>query len=158
MRGVYRAARSQPLKDDFALLNQMKRAAISIPSNIAEGYERGSRKQQIESCYQAKGSAGELRTQIMLAHDVGLLDEVSYAWLFERCDKCARQLARYLRHLKQTQSRIRGAKYVELERTDRAEASAADGAGSERVASTSNARHVPTSSPPHVPTVRVHGS
>lgn len=132
------------------MLNQMKRAAISIPSNIAEGYERGSRKQQIEACYLAKGSAGELRTQILLAHDVGLLDDTSFEWLFERVDKCARQLARYLRHLKQTQASIRGAKFVAQERAGWAEAG--DDSGRP------GGRAVPTSAPPHVPTQPQAGS
>jgi four helix bundle protein len=158
VRGVYRAAQSQPLKDDLALLNQMKRAAISVPSNIAEGFERGTRKQQIESCYVAKGSVGELRTQVLLAHDVGLLDKVSYAWLLERCDKCARQLARYLRHLKQTQARIRGAKFVEQERVGRASAGDSDASGAGRPTSDCRPSRVPTSPLPHVPTGPEHGS
>ncbi len=110
-RGVYRAAQTQSLSNDHALSNQMKRAAISISSNIAEGYERGTRKQQIEFCYTAKGSAGELRSQVIVAHDVGLLDDVAFGWLMESCDKCSRQLSAYLGHLKRFQSCIRGLKY-----------------------------------------------
>ncbi len=94
------------------MLNQMKRAAVSISSNIAEGYERGTRKQHIEACYVAKGSAGELRSQVMVAHDVGLLDEAAFAWLMEHCDKVSRHLANYLRHLQRSQRTIPGMKYV----------------------------------------------
>src|SRR5262245_53196469 len=75
VRGVYRAAESQALRRDLTLSSQMKRAAVSICSNIAEGYERGTRKQHIEFCFIAKGSAGELRCQIILAHDLKLIDD-----------------------------------------------------------------------------------
>lgn len=111
-RGVYRAADSQALGRDYAMLNQMKRAAVSISSNIAEGYERGTRKQHIEACYVAKGSAGELRSQVIIARDVGLLDDAAFTWLMEHCDKVSRQLASYLRHLQRSQSTIPGMKYV----------------------------------------------
>jgi four helix bundle protein len=111
-RGVYRAAQTQLLRNDHPLSTQMKRAAISISSNIAEGYERGTRKQQIEFCYTAKGSAGELRSQVIVAHDVGLLDDVAFGWLMESCDKCSRQLSAYLRHLKNSQHTIKGVKYA----------------------------------------------
>jgi four helix bundle protein len=123
----------------------MTRAAISIPSNIAEGFERGSRKQQIESCYLAKGSAGELRTQLILAHDLNLLDKTAFDWLLEKCDHCSRQLAVYLRHLKQSSQRIRGARFVADERCQRI---SAPGTG---IGATS-VNAVPTSPPPHVPT------
>lgn len=108
MKGVYRACQTQKLAHDFALANQMKRAAVSIASNIAEGLERGSRKQQIESCYVAKGSAGELRAQVILAHDVGLLEQTAFEWLSQRCEKCARQLQLYIRHLRSTKKTYPG--------------------------------------------------
>lgn len=111
VRGVYRAAKTQSLRSDFALANQMKRAAIGVCSNIAEGFERGTRKQQIEFCYIAKGSAGELRCQVILAHDVGLINEKARAWLIDRCERCSRMLAAYLKHLKATRDTIAGLKY-----------------------------------------------
>jgi len=111
-RGVYRAARTQGVGRDPVLLNQMKRAVIGISSSIAEGHERGTRRQQIEFCYVAKGSAGELRSQIIIAHDVGLLDARAFRWLSEQCEKCSCQLARYLDHLQRSQHSLRGLKYA----------------------------------------------
>jgi len=111
-RGIYRASRTQLLKDDYVLREQMKRAVVSIGSNIAEGYERGTRKQHIEGRYLAKGSAGELRSQILTARDVGLLDERTFTWLYSVCEQCSRQLAMYIAHLQRTQARIRGTKYA----------------------------------------------
>jgi len=111
VRGVYRASISQKLSADYALQNQMKRAAVSIVSNIAEGFERGTRKQNLEFCYMAKGSAGELRTQVIVARDVGLIDETAYEWLHNMCEKCSRQLQLYIRHLRATRVQYPGAKY-----------------------------------------------
>ncbi len=121
-QGVYRAARTQGLRGDFALANQMKRAAVSISSNIAEGFERGTRKQQIEFCYLAKGSAGELRSQVVLAHDVGMLGEKAYGWLIERCETCSRMLAAYIRNLKRSSSQFPGLKYADTETARRGSA------------------------------------
>ena len=65
------------LKDcrDFGLKDQMQRAAVSVPSNIAEGYERKSSKETVQFLYIAKGSCGELRTQLYLATDLGYIEQ-----------------------------------------------------------------------------------
>jgi four helix bundle protein len=110
-RGVYRAAKRQPLGADAALSNQMRRAAVSIGSNIAEGFELGTRKQEIERCYTAKGSVGELRSQVITAHDVELINKRAFDWLYAMCLKCSRQLHTYIEHLRRTQQELPGAKY-----------------------------------------------
>jgi four helix bundle protein len=112
-RGVFKACGTQRLADEKPLASQMKRAAVSIGSNIAEGYERGTRKQQIEHCFYAKGSAGELRSQVITAHDVGLLNEEARRWLLDMCERVSRQLAMYIAHLKRTQKTIPGVKMAE---------------------------------------------
>lgn len=112
-RGVYRASETQKLAKDWALSNQMRRAAVSIGSNIAEGFEKGTRNQQIEACYCSKGSAGELRSQVITAHDVGLIDKRAFNWLHEHCELCSRQLQAYIRHLRLTRLDMRGPKYLD---------------------------------------------
>ena len=62
------------LSRDFGLKNQIQRAAVSVPSNIAEGFERQSNKEFIQYLYIAKGSAGELRTQLYIAKQVNEID------------------------------------------------------------------------------------
>ena len=59
---------------DYGLKDQMTRAAVSIPSNIAEGYERRTGKEYAQFLSIAQGSAGELRTQIYIAAKIGILD------------------------------------------------------------------------------------
>jgi len=60
---------------DFGLKDQMTRSAVSIPSNIAEGAERDSKQEYLRFIHIAKGSAAELRTQLYIASDIGLLDK-----------------------------------------------------------------------------------
>ena len=64
---IYRICRNSPLDRDYGLRDQLQRAAVSIPANIAEGYERGSRKEYIQFLVIAKGSAGELRCLVQIA-------------------------------------------------------------------------------------------
>jgi four helix bundle protein len=118
VRGVYRASIVQKLAADYALQDQMKRAAVSIVSNVAEGFERGTRKQQIESCYLAKGSAGELRAQVIIAHDAGLLDQQAFTWLHDKCEKCSGQLQLYIRNLRATRQTYPGPKFSGTVRAD----------------------------------------
>jgi len=82
------------LKDcrDFGLRDQMQRAAISIPSNIAEGYERESNKEFIRYLFIANGSCGELRTQIYLCIRIGVLDEREAKQLLETTRKISAML------------------------------------------------------------------
>ncbi len=110
-RGVYRAAEHQKLARDRFLSDQMRRAAISVVSNVAEGFERGTRRQQIEFIYIAKGSVAELRAQVLVASDVGLLDATASRWLLDRCETCSRQLQNYVDHLRRTARRFPGPKY-----------------------------------------------
>ena len=112
VRGVYRACERQNLRRDRVLVDQMKRAVVSIGSNIAEGFERGTRRQHLEFCYIAKGSAGELRSQIIHARDVGLLDAVAHEWLLKMAEQCSRQLQGYIRHLRSTRTALPGPKFL----------------------------------------------
>jgi len=90
----------------------MTRAAVSITSNIAEGHERGSRAQYVEFCFIAKESTGELRSRIIHAHDVGLLDEKAFRWLHDKVEDVSRQLAGHVKHPVETAGTIRGMSYT----------------------------------------------
>ena len=71
----YELTREPRLARDFALSGQMHRAAISVPSNIAEGFEHGTRSEFHRFLTISKASAGELRTQFHLAHRIGYLND-----------------------------------------------------------------------------------
>ena len=66
---IYDLSELRPFSRDFELYNQIRRAAVSILSNIAEGFERGGNREFLQFLSQAKGSAGELRAQLYLATD-----------------------------------------------------------------------------------------
>jgi four helix bundle protein len=82
------------LKDcrDYGLKDQMTRAAVSIASNIAEGAERGSRKEYIRFVHIAKGSAAELRTQAYIAQCIGILTATQAAHLISELKEISSML------------------------------------------------------------------
>lgn len=83
---------------DFGFRDQITRAGLSIPSNIAEGHERGSDKEVANFLNYAKGSAGELRTQIYIGMDIGYIErEQGKRWLAE-----AEEISRMLHALIKT--------------------------------------------------------
>jgi four helix bundle protein len=72
---VYRGTSSFPRSEEYGLGSQLRRAAVSIPSNIAEGFNRNSRKDFCRFLYIALGSCSEVETQIEIGSELGLVDE-----------------------------------------------------------------------------------
>ena len=75
---IYVMTSAGAFNKDFALRDQIRRVGISIPTNIAEGFERASRKEYLLFLNIAKGSAGEVRSLLRIALEVGYLEEASY--------------------------------------------------------------------------------
>ena len=98
---VYDVTGGGAFGDDWTLKDQIRRAAISVMSNIAEGFESRTRPQFINYLGQAKASAGEVRSQLYIAQDQGYLDEEKLEAIFELADKASRQLYHLIRHLEQ---------------------------------------------------------
>ncbi len=71
---IYKITSSGLISKDFGLREQMRRAAVSVPSNLAEGEESGSLKKSISYFYISKGSLAELQTQVMISSDIGYLN------------------------------------------------------------------------------------
>ena len=78
---------------DFGFRDQVTRAALSIPSNIAEGYERGSNREFIRFLLIAKGSCGELRTQVLIAGEVELVSKEKAGILVEEATQISYMLS-----------------------------------------------------------------
>lgn len=112
VKGVYRASRTQAVRGDRGLVDQMTRTAVSVTSNTAEGFERGSRVQNLEFCFYAKGSVGELLSQAINAHDVGLLDDAAFGWLHAKCEEVSSLLAGFVKHLAETAGKIPGMRFT----------------------------------------------
>jgi four helix bundle protein len=77
---------------DYSLKDQICRASVSISSNIAEGYERQYNKEYVQFLYVAKGSSGEVRTQLFIAFKLGILKEADYLTLVNSSKKISAQL------------------------------------------------------------------
>ena len=75
---VYKLTESFPQREIYALSSQMRRAVVSIPSNIAEGRSRASRKDYAHFLQMAYGSSSELETQLMISKDLAFCDNASY--------------------------------------------------------------------------------
>lgn len=83
---------------EWGLRDQVTRAAISVPSNIAEGFERNSRKQFIQFLRIAKGSCGELRAQLHLCRQIGLIGEAEALSLRTEALAVSRMLQGLINH------------------------------------------------------------
>lgn len=89
---IYRFTNAPVLRKDFSLCDQMRRAAVSIASNIAEGDERDTAKDSIRFFYIAKASAAELLTQLEITAEVYDLDKSEIEPLIYSCDEIAKML------------------------------------------------------------------
>jgi len=101
---VYLLSENSSLNKDFGLRDQIRKSAISIPSNIAEGFERESNNQFIYFLTIAKGSCGELRTQLFLANKIKHIDEQTHNLLRENCLDISKQLSNFIKYLKSTKN------------------------------------------------------
>lgn len=92
-REIYRASESGAFAKDFTLRDQIRRASVSVLSNIAEGFERGSDREFAQFLNIAKGSVGEVRCQLYVALDQGYLPEAQFKELTERLAEVGRLLS-----------------------------------------------------------------
>jgi len=99
---VCRAASTHAFRSDWGLREQIRRSAISVPSNIAEGNERGSDRDANRFFYIARGSLAELATQADIACELGLLDRDRPGSLIKECDQLARMIAAIIARRKRT--------------------------------------------------------
>ena len=96
---IYGFTRQEKFTKDYSLIGQITRASVSIMSNIAEGFERGSNKEFIQFLYIAKGSCGEVRSQIYVAFDLRYISENDFAKAKEECMKLSAMISNFIRYL-----------------------------------------------------------
>lgn len=89
---IYKTTEEGPLAKDFGLRDQMRRAAVSVSSNIAEGDERNTDKDAIRFFYMAKGSLAEIITQLEIAGEVGYLERNKVFPIQDECLEIAKML------------------------------------------------------------------
>jgi four helix bundle protein len=94
---IYRLTKTRDFSKDFGLRDQIQRSAVSIASNIAEGDELGSDKQSIRFFYISKGSVAELTTQLIIANEIGYIDNITRDNLVNECDKISAMLTKLIK-------------------------------------------------------------
>ena len=94
---IYSVTNSGSFSKDFGLRDQIRRAAVSIPSNIAEGDERDTNKDSVRFLYIAKGSLAEVITQTIISREVGYLTDDEYKHIVERCERLGKMLGKLIR-------------------------------------------------------------
>jgi four helix bundle protein len=107
---VYRLTKTEKFLKDFGLQDQIRRAAISVMSNIAEGFERGGNQEFVQFLYVAKASCGEVRSQLYVALDQGYVtadNSEKLLQLFRRLSGMISNLITYLR-----ESDMKGEKFI----------------------------------------------
>ena len=97
---IYKLLEKEPLKNDYAMVDQLRRATISISNNISEGFERETDKELIRFLYFAKGSAGEIRNLFNVMDEIGYSDKNQLAGLRNEVIGISKQLANYIKYVK----------------------------------------------------------
>ena len=106
---VYTLAQTSKFARDYGLRDQMRRAAVSIMSNIAEGFERGGNQEFGQFLYVAKASCGELRSQVYVALDQKYIDQQTANEMTMALKRLSTMIKHLIDHLRQ--SEMRGPKY-----------------------------------------------
>ncbi len=106
---IYGITKNKEFCKDFSLTDQITRAAVSVMSNIAEGFERGSNTEFIQFLYIAKGSCGEVRTQLYVALDQAYITNAVFQSGKKLCTDISGQIAGLIQYLKG--SRLKGEKF-----------------------------------------------
>ena len=109
VKDIYAASQKREFYRDSGLREQIRRACVSAMSNIAEGFERGTRKEFIQFLHIAKGSNGEVRSQLFVALDQCYLDKAHFEQLQESALTLSRRIAAFIRYLEKypANSRVR---------------------------------------------------
>ena len=106
---VYTITKQKAFSRDFGLKDQIRRAAISVMSNIAEGFERGGRREFIQFLSYAKASAGEAQAQLYIALDQEYITSEQFDKGYNLCDETMRLIGGFIVYLQKTP--IKGTKY-----------------------------------------------
>ena len=100
VKEVYRLVKKLPKEETYALSDQMRRAVVSIPSNIAEGNARESEKEFLRFLSVAQGSNAELETQLLICADLGYLTEKDIQYSLMLCEETAKMLRVFINKIK----------------------------------------------------------
>ncbi len=105
VNSVYRVCSVNEFKKDYSLIDQIKRAAVSIMANIAEGFPRKGNKEFIQFLFIAKASATELQSHLYVALDQGYIGNIEFKEIYEQAEKIQRQISNFIKYLNSTLKR-----------------------------------------------------
>lgn len=108
-KDIYRVSKQGPFSRDFGLGDQIRRASISILSNIAEGFERDGTGEFAQFLSVAKGSVGEVKAQLYIALDQEYIDKKTFDQLFIHSTEIGRMIGGLMVYLRK--SKLKGTKY-----------------------------------------------
>jgi len=100
VKEVYRATGQDRFFKDFGLRDQIRRASVSIISNIAEGFSRQTDQEFIHFLYIAKGSTSEVQSQLYVALDLDYINREEFERLYDEADQVARLISGFIKYLK----------------------------------------------------------
>jgi len=95
---------NEKFNKNYGFKDQIQRAAVSVMNNIAEGFERETRKEFIRFLYYSKGSVGEVRSMLNIAVELGYLTHDEYKDLKNKCENVSKQLSNFIKYLKEKES------------------------------------------------------
>ncbi|PSR56924.1 four helix bundle protein [Adhaeribacter arboris] len=102
---IFRISEVGSLKSDFSTKDQIRRSALSISSNIAEGFEYNSHLEFLRFLKYAKGSAGELRSQLFILQKLNLIEAEFYRNKFEELEQLSKQISSFMKYIKEFHSK-----------------------------------------------------
>jgi four helix bundle protein len=108
-KAIYACGNVGEFARDFGLRDQIRRASVSITSNIAEGFERGGNREFIHFLANAKGSCGEVRDQLYAALDEQYITEKQFTSLYDQALEISRMISGFIKYLQK--SDLRGSKF-----------------------------------------------
>ena len=113
-QSVYSLTRKERFNKDFGLSNQIRRASVSVMTNTAEGFERGSNKDFVRFLFIARGSAGEVRSLLYVALDQGYITEEEFNTTQDLCIQSSRIIWGLIKSLRNRSGWITGLKILAL--------------------------------------------
>ena len=102
VKEIYILTRSKELKNDFGLSSQIQRCSVSIMANIAEGFERKSKKEFLQFLFIAKASCGELRSHLYVLLDLEIITKEKFNDLYLSVEKISKSLSGFIKYLNQS--------------------------------------------------------
>lgn len=98
---IYKLSEEGKLKSDFGFKDQIRRAAMSISNNIAEGFEYDNNRHFVKFLHYSKGSAGEVRSQLFVLWKINYIKEESYKNIHDRLIELSKKISGFIKYLKE---------------------------------------------------------